>query len=291
MYCIKTENLQLKLEVVPVESLLQHEEILPRQVARLVYEFKNWTNLQNPIIVDENNIVLDGNHRAHVFRKLKFKYIPVCRVNYFHEKAYLRYWFRLLSNVKNLTVIKEIIQDLGGHFRELGDREAMIDCLESNQLACGLQHQGVFGLISFNDDKVNDAVSAYGILEKIQHRLREKDVELDFVPCRNVYRDDFNHALKKDQVVIWTPRITKEMVVEAAKQRKIFAPKTTRHCIPARPLNVNVPTSWFKESISLKEIDRRFSKFLESKQVKRFGPGQVIDGRYYEEEVFVFFDR
>ena len=81
------------------------------------------------------------------------------------------------------------------------------------------------------------------------------------------------------------------MVVEAASRGKLFAPRTTRHIIHPRPLNVNVPSYWFKENISLEEINRRFSKFLEGKHICRFGPGQVINGRYYGEEVCIFYDK
>ena len=81
------------------------------------------------------------------------------------------------------------------------------------------------------------------------------------------------------------------LVVDAAKKEKVFAPKTTRHLIPARPLNVNVPTRWLNEDVSLEEINQRFSHFLKQKDVRRLGPGQVVNGRYYEEELFVFFDQ
>ena len=67
MFRIEAENLELILEVVRVGSLLRHEEILPRVADRLILEFKNWASLHNPIIVDENNIVLDGNHRVYAF--------------------------------------------------------------------------------------------------------------------------------------------------------------------------------------------------------------------------------
>ena len=33
-----------------------------------------------------------------------------------------------------------------------------------------------------------------------------------------------------------------------------------------------------------------FIDFLKKKKLRRFGPGQVIDGRYYEEELFIFLD-
>ena len=96
--------------------------------------------------------------------------------------------------------------------------------------------------------------------------------------------------MKRDELIIWTPQISKEMVVEAVKKEKVFAPKTTRHLIPARPLNLNIPTKWFKENISLEDINKRFVAFLEKKRVKRFAPGQIVNGRYYEEELFVFYD-
>jgi hypothetical protein len=57
MFCINTRSLELKLEVVPVESLLQHEATLPHIVNKLILEFKNLAKLQNPIIVDENDIL------------------------------------------------------------------------------------------------------------------------------------------------------------------------------------------------------------------------------------------
>jgi hypothetical protein len=80
------------------------------------------------------------------------------------------------------------------------------------------------------------------------------------------------------------------MVVDAASQGKVFAPKATRHLVAARPINVNVPVRWFREDAPLKEMNERFADFLRSKQVRRFGPGQVINGRYYGEEIFVFYD-
>ena len=119
----------------------------------------------------------------------------------------------------------------------------------------------------------------------------EKGIELKYIPCQYVNEREFCSELKDEEMVIWTPQISKEMVVDAVKDGKIFPPKTTRHIIPARPLNINVPTYWFKENILLEEINNKFSKFLEMKNLKRFGPCQVVDGRYYEEELFVFFDK
>jgi hypothetical protein len=277
--------------MVPVESLFQHERTLPDLIRGLILEFKNWTQLRNPIIVDENNIVLDGNHRASAFRELKLKHILVCKIDYFHERANLRYWFRLLKNIKDLDSIRQIVEGMNGRLQQVKDKESLRGTLERNRLYCGIQQGNFYGAIYFHEEMVSDAVSAYDVLQELQDRLVQDLVELEYIPCDCVDQNKFCGELRDDEMVIWTPQITKEMVVEAAKKEKLFAPKTTRHLIPARPLNVNVPTHWFKESISSEEINKRFLEFARRKKYKRFGPGQVIDGRYYGEELFVFFEK
>jgi hypothetical protein len=291
MFCIEAETLRMELEIVRVESLLLHERILPPLAERLVLEFKNWANLENPVIVDRNNIVLDGNHRTYVFKKLDFQYIPICRIDYFDCSARLRYWFRLIGNLTSMDELKRMIAELGGDLQQVKDKEALKAALEKNCLCCGIQQGNSFALVSFCEELVCDAVGAYDALEKLQHLLVEKGMKVDYIPCQHVSEGRFCESLDNSQIVIWTPQITKEMVVDAARQKRVFAPKTTRHLIPARPLNVNVPTRWLKENVSLEEINQRFLDHLKSKEMRRLGPGQVVNGRYYEEELFVFYDK
>ena len=115
MFCIETEKLKLTLEIVPVASLISHEEVLPASANRMVLEFKNLASLQNPIIVDENHIVLDGNHRVHAFRTLNFNFIPVCKIDYFNRRTKLRYWFRIIGNLEDRHRVREIITVPGGN--------------------------------------------------------------------------------------------------------------------------------------------------------------------------------
>jgi hypothetical protein len=291
MFFIKTKSLELRLEVIPVESLFRHEETLPHVVEELLLEFRNWANLQNPIIIDENNIVLDGNHRAFVFKELEFKYIPACRINYFNKGVDLRYWFRLLENIKTADLLKQIVEDMNGTLQQVNDKETLEKTLKKNNLDWGIQQGNFYALTKFNEDLVNDAVSAYAVLGKIQDKLIQEGTKLRYFPCQHIYETKFCSELKECEMVIWTPQITKEMVVAAAKREKVFAPRTTRHLISPRPLNVNVPVYWFKENISLEEINRRFSQFLAGKNLEHIGPGQVIDGRYYGEELLFFFDK
>ncbi len=291
MFRINAKALKLKLEVVPLDALCQHEQTFPWLEDKLKLEFSNWANLQNPIIVDENLIVLDGNHRASVFKALNYKYMLVCKIDYYHETACLRYWFRRLSNIKGIETVKPIVEGLGGRLREIENKVGLEKTLEDDCFSYGIQTANLYAALGFPKDIVYDSISAYGVLEKIQNRLIENGIKLEYIPCQYVHDHQFCEQLKDEEMLIWTPQITKEMVVEAARREKLFPPKSTRHLIPARPLNVNIPIFWFNENISLEEINRRVCEFLENKKLKRFGPGQVIDGRYYEEELFVFYDK
>jgi hypothetical protein len=289
MYCIKTKRLTLEIGIVPVAVLLQHEQIIPHKADRLTYEFKNLAHLQNPVIVDENHVVLDGNHRTHVFKALNFRYIPVCKIDYLNDNTKLRCWFRLLGNIPNIATIKRTFESSGCRIHPVSDKSALMETLEANTNACGIQGSDGFHFIEFPECLAQDAVAAYDLLQQIQQQLLSLEISLDYIPCNTVHKEKFRQNLTTSEAVIWTPRLTKKTVIASAKEKKIFAPKTTRHVIPARPLNVNVPGYWLKENISQKEINQRFENFLQEKQVRRFGPGQVIDGRYYEEELFVFF--
>jgi hypothetical protein len=218
------------------------------------------------------------------------KYIAACRIDYFNTEAKLRYWFRLLGNVEDVEKLKRLIDAMGGSVEQVADRKTLAKRLEADHFCCGLQQSDLFLCIRFPDHMVNDAVSAYSVMHRVQDHLTENGISIEYIPCRFVHDRMRCQELGHDKVILWTPQITKEMVVDAAKKRQRFKPKTTRHVIPARPLRVNVSTLWLNEDISLERINARFTEFLANKKFKRFGPGQIIDGRYYAEELFIFYD-
>jgi len=289
MYRIETETLELQLEIVPVSSLVPHEEIIPHAVDELILEFSNWTNLQNPVIVDENSMVLDGHHRFFVFKALHFKYIPVCRINYLRESVQLRYWFRIIQLAGGEEQVRAVTESMHASLRRIPDKNALAELMRKNPYCWGIQGPDGCDLVTCDTGTVCDAASAYKALEEFQTRFREKGVDIRYIPCQNITEHD-SAAPEPDQLIIWTPQITKEMVVETVRQGKKFPPKATRHLVPARPLHVDVPTRWLKEDTPVDEINRRFTELLKKKGIKRFGPGQVVNGRYYEEELFVFYD-
>lgn len=290
MYTIETGDIVMHLEVVRVESLQEHEETLPHVADSLSLEFKNWAHLHNPIIIDENHIVLDGNHRTFVFKKLGFRFISVCRIDYYSDNIGLRYWFRVLTGIRSTELMRQIVEDAGASIDPLGSREALAAALRANPLASGLEFGEYRAIVRF-PEIARDAVSAYEAIERLQQTILSHGAQMKYVPCQSVSQDGFCEQIEKNSLVLWTPHITKDMVVDAAKCGRVFTPKATRHLVAARPINVNVPIRWFREDVSLKTINERFEGFLREKEMRRFPPGQVINGRYYGEEVFVFFDK
>ena len=290
MFLLKTEDLTLKLEIVPVSTLIPHEAIISNVSQRLTMEFANFANLQHPVIIEKNNIILDGNHRVSVFKKLGFKHIAVCRINYFNRCVKLRYWFRLLGNMNDLAILKSIIQKMGGRFDPVPTQEALVEALAKNYLSWGIQQGNRFIRVRFSKKRIPDAVDSYRALEKLQDTLIREDTSLEYIPCESARAEDACEKIQPDDVIIWTPQIGKKVIVAAARGGKVFAPKTTRHLIPARPLNINFSSHWLKEDVSLDDINKRFAKHLAAKRIRKFGPGQVIDGRFYGETLFVFYD-
>jgi len=291
MFPIETTHMQLRLSIAHVAGLKQHEEIIPEKAGRMVYQLRNWVRLQNPVIVDQSLTVIDGHHRAFVLQKMGFRYIPICQIDYFNPAVKLRYWFRSIPHIPRTDTINQVLGDLNGTPRPAADRRELEKLLLENRLHLGIQHKACFFCVSFPEAVVHDAVSAYHITEQLQRRLLAKGDRPEYIPCQSVFSGACAGRMETDDVILWTPQISKEMVQEAVACERCFAPKATRHLIPARPLNVNLPLHWLKGDVPLDSLNQKFLHLLEQKGLKRFPPGQIIDGRYYEEELFVFVNK
>ena len=96
----------------------------------------------------------------------------------------LRYWFRLLGNIKDRDLIREVVEELGGSVQEVADRESMERMLEEDCYRCGVQQGSFFATITFDEDVIIDAVSAYDMLEKIQDRITKKGISRTYQNIR-----------------------------------------------------------------------------------------------------------
>jgi hypothetical protein len=126
---------------------------------------------------------------------------------------------------------------------------------------------------------------AYDVIGHVEKSLKAVGLEV-----RYETKSDALQRLKKRQAdaVLVTPKPIKEAIVETARSGKVFACKTTRHIIPARPMHLCVPLNSLKNSRSMSEINEELKIMLQKKRLRHISPGSVFEGRRYEEDLYVF---
>ena len=129
---------------------------------------------------------------------------------------------------------------------------------------------------------------AYDHIKMIEDRLKQFNLQVNYETEADSFR-----KLREGKVdaILQTPRLSKEEIVKIALSGKVFAHKATRHVIPARPLNVNVPLKLLTlSSLSLEEVNEEFRRMLMEKKLKMMPAGSYIENRRYEEDVYLFED-
>ncbi|WFO75259.1 ParB N-terminal domain-containing protein [Desulfurococcaceae archaeon MEX13E-LK6-19] len=281
-YEIKTPLITLKITIEEVKKLHIHEEIIPEILDWLVEKIKKDKFFKDPIIVDEKTlVVLDGMHRVAATEKLGFPYIPVCLVDYDNPNIKLGSWCRIIKKGPgNFDNILEIIKSLGFSLQEV-QKDEIFDLLKERK-AISIATYGEKYISIIYPEK--DIKKIYDLIKKIEEKLKEEGYEIGYV----TEDEALSMASKKEVIAsLITPTVTKQEVREVALRGEVFTHKTTRHVIPARPLNINIPLNWLTGEIPLEEARKKLVDLLSNKKIKRLPPGTVLD-RKYEEELYVF---
>jgi hypothetical protein len=286
MVILESDYGSLKLEILEVEDLLLHEQTI---LEKYIY-FKKKSSLKNPIIVSEQDIIIDGNHRVLGFKYLNIKYIVACRINYFDPSVKLRYWYRYFPGFSNLFELEKIIKHSGGIIEEKKSLNSLKKECSSQPFGFGIFLGDFYGYVTFKDKRYLNAVSIYDKIQEIQNIIKITGNEMQYIPDQFLDDENFMDNFDKNDLILLTPHLTKDLIVNSILEGKIFAPKTTRHLIPYRPLNINIPIEWFKQSSNLKTLNKQLKKLLKNKKLEKIGSHQVIDGRFYEEELYMFYD-
>ncbi|MFX1509882.1 MAG: ABC transporter ATP-binding protein [Promethearchaeota archaeon] len=281
---IDTPQLRMEIKFVSVESLYTHEETIPAALDQLQQELLEEQILKHPIIVDlKTNVVLDGMHRVAALKNLQCEIAPVCLVNYLNPAIELYAWYRefdgdssfksLLSEVSSKGRYKQLRRSSKQAYEIVNARKAMA------ALASGKK---AFLLTPLKSPTIKEIYDKIVEIEVIAQKM-------SFETVYSTEADALASLQSEKHPVLIVPSLTKEEVVESALQKILFAHKTTRHVVPARPLFTNVPLSWLKEK-NLEEANQKLFAYLKSKRIIKKEPGSVIDGRRYEEHTYLFTD-
>jgi hypothetical protein len=282
-YRITSNNMCLEISLVDIDRLHIHEEVIPKVVDQLAESIVKDKVLRHPVMVDQKSlVVLDGMHRVAALERIGCRRMPVCLVNYTNPAIGLFPWYRTLkgndvekhvsqSASKIGLTLKKSTYDEGMKALDTGSADALLitrdNCLQVT-------------------NSRGDIKSAFAVVKKLENELIESGMKVGYETA-----SDAETKLRNGEVdmVFAIPPIKKSDVITQGIRDEPFPHKVTRHTIPTRPLEIDVPLSLLTdETITSEEANQQFVKMLNSRKIRRMQPGSIIEGRRYDEEVYLF---
>jgi hypothetical protein len=280
-YVISHEKLTLYIKIVELKDLHLHEETIPEFLDRLANSIEANGCLRHPVIVDKKSLlVLDGMHRVAALEKLGCKRIPVCLVDYENPAIVVGCWYRTVRGSKVAEFLSQLKQ---GGIAIKRTVSANNSDLGISPVVAAIQtgKENFQILFAFQNLK-----EAYDIIKRIEDGIKAYDFKVGFETESDALH--YLHSRKVDAVLL-TPKPTKSEIINTALSGQVFSCKATRHIIPARPMYLNVPLSILQDSSrSLEEVNDWLKETLEKRHLKFVPAGSVLEGRRYEEGVYVF---
>jgi len=235
------EEIIKRLDVVDTSTLLQHEEIVPKNLKRLKEAMFNIGQMVDPIVMDEKDrVVLDGNHRMIVLKDMECPHAAVQPVNYSDPKIELGTWYP----VSKTFDVEQFTQ--AGLKVEKVDFEQGKKALNASKAAFMLGKKNGHGKESYliSPGKYSSLKS---LLEAQKNVVDSTGVSTN--PDVTYVADDFGDVAESNGLaVLYRRAYTKKEVVERAKSGIPFPPKSTRHLIPNRVVRLNMRLGWLFEN-------------------------------------------
>ena len=282
MFKLEAQGLELNLSIESIDRVRIHEEIVPELLDELVGEIKSSGTVRDPAIVDSNTlVVLDGMHRVAALRKLGCRYLPACLVDHQNPSVRVGCWYRTIRGEVSESKFLDLFRLLGLGV-EPAPSETASRALDGRQASAALLTKDVCYLLRGGGGGIRES---YAWVKRIERALREEGLDVD-------YENELDAVQRARSgevaATLMVPRVRKDDVIEAGLSGNVFAHKTTRHVLSARPVRVDVPLGWLNGDRPLEEIGRQFFDHLSKRKVKHLPKGSTFEGRRYEEELWVF---
>ncbi len=282
MFKLEARGLELKLGIEFLDKVRIHEEIIPELLEALVSEIESSGRARDPVIVDSNTrVVLDGMHRVAALQKIGCRYLPVCLVDYQNPEVRVGCWYRVIQGADGEPKFLDIFKLLGLEVKPSPPKGALTALEGRNATAALLTKRGCY-VLKAPETKIRES---YAWVKRIERALREEGFGVEY---ENESDAEQRVQLGKAATALMVPRVRKEEVIDAALSGNVFAHKTTRHILPARPVRVDVSLEWLSGDRPLDEINRALTESLSKRKLERLAKGSLFEGRRYDEELLVF---
>jgi hypothetical protein len=267
------------LRILPAESLVPHEDCDPRRVARLSERLREDGILKNPPVVaaipdSDAYVVLDGANRALAFVSLGILHIAAQLVSYHGSGVELDTWYHVVAGMDIADFESGLTKVTGLHLQSCTLEEAR-RALDNHQAAAYIiSAQGVRMVSNTSNSLKHDTRLLNGLVSAYKGKANIYRASNDIWEKQEPYYPDIT-------ALVIFPRLTPADIIHAAQTGEKIPTGITRHIIPHRALNINIPM----EVLEADWNQERKDKWLREWLMERMAANAI---RFYSESTFSF---
>jgi hypothetical protein len=275
---IETTELPV-LQVHPTEALVPHEECDPRRVEILSQRILEEGLLKNPPVVSEipdtdRFVVLDGANRTMAFLALKIQHIVAQVVSYNDPGVRIDTWYHVVAGL-DIETFESALKEIAGLEVEACSLKEARSALETGEAIAYIVREHEIRVVcpsrvsEYHDLRIlNDIVGAYkGRADIFRASNDEWEKQSPYYPGITA-------------VVVFPPYKPQD-ILSAVKNGYKIPSGVTRHIIPFRAVNINIPLDILNAQDTL--INKR--KWLQDWMMERMAANAI---RFYAEPTFSF---
>lgn len=259
------EDIIARLQIVPLEKLRPHEEIIPFNFQRLRESMLNMGRIVDPIIVDkENYIIIDGNHRRAVLDSIKCPNAVCQLVDYKSPEIGVGSWFPVSMSIKP--------DRINGFKPESVDYEAGLSAIE--------KMEGVFLYVKKTNGKKECYLynSNEKSIQAVIQQQRRFISEIEREDVQYVADDKVEEYLDRGYSAFYRRCYKKSEIISEALAGRCMPPKSTRHTVPERIIRLNLHLGWLSESQELckQMMDDMLKRRLNEGSIRRYTETVIV---------------
>jgi hypothetical protein len=267
------------LQVLPTGTLIPHEDYDPRRIEKLSQRLQGEGILKNPPIAaaipgDTRYVVLDGANRVMSFCQMGIPHIVAQLVRYDEPGISLDTWYHVVSGMALDEFEDGLAQVAGMQLVEctLPEARQALDCGEA--MAYIITQDGVRKVPCPPGYQPRDL----GLLNALVGAYKGK---ADIYRASNDSWELQAPTYPRITALVIFPRYHPKDILQAAQRAYRFPSGITRHVIPNRALNINIPLEILAADWSLEQKRQWLQDWL----MERLATNAI---RYYAEPTFSF---
>jgi hypothetical protein len=267
------------LRIFPTNKLISHEDCDPRRVERLSERIRDEGVLKNPPVVaaipgSDKYVVLDGANRVLAFVTLRIPHIVAQLVAYQDSGVELDTWYHVVAGMQLAEFEAELTKVTGLKLQPCSLEEAR-QALRDHQAAAYIVSASGVRMVcntvhSLEHDTrlLNHLVSAY------RGKARIYRASNDIWEKQKPYYADIS-------ALVIFPHLSPADIIQAAQSGNKIPTGITRHIIPNRAVNINIPLEILQADWKQKRKDAWLHEWL----MERMNANAI---RFYSESTFSF---